>query len=409
MKRFFIVLLAIGLLYFSGYTQTNSKKNEQTIFAFGGDINKKFVQLVADLTKKQNPKICYVPTASADNTDNIRYWDYICKNGSFEPYVLKVWVSSDKANKSFKDFLLSMDAIIVGGGNTLNMMGIWKAQGIDEILIEALDKGIVLAGGSAGSICWFQNGISDSRPVNLSLVNGLSILPYSNCPHYADSARKDLFHQKILNREIKSGYGSDNLSGILFINGKFKKSYCVNDINNSYFVTLKNGAVQTIKLESEILIDKGALQVTDYISDDIDKPIKYFNEMFNQSSPLNAFISLKYIFANGQQSKQKPVSSYYLQDRLSDSIPNVKPKENQRENILNTKINKVLIYNDSVAGVISEVYENFYGLWIFYNENNKWLSAGEDIGGETKYEAEITFREKAKMHMEKVQKLTPNR
>lgn len=202
MKRFYLILVVVSLIPIYGQGQMNSGKPEQTIFAFGGDINQKFIQFVVDLTNKKNPKVCYIPTASADNADNIKYWNFICAQLSIEPYVLKVWVSSDPNAKTFEEILVDMDAIVVGGGNTLNMLGIWKAQGIDSLLRKALDKGIILAGGSAGSICWFQNGVSDSRPVRLSVVDGLAFLAYSNCPHYTDSLRREFYYQQI--KEKKS-------------------------------------------------------------------------------------------------------------------------------------------------------------------------------------------------------------
>lgn len=71
--------------------------------------------------------------------------------------------------------------------------------------------------------------------------------------------------------------------------------------------------------------------------------------------------------------------------------------------MLNTPISKTLIYNDSLAGVISKAGDDLFGLWFFYKENNEWRSAGEDIGGSTIHEAEITFREKADMHLKKIQ------
>ena len=409
MKSFIIILLVIILLNINGHTQTKSIKPVQTIFAFGGDINQKFVQYVVDLTKKQNPKICYIPTASADNADNIKYWNFICKQLSLAPIVLRVWVSSDPTSKSFEEILLSMDAIVVGGGNTLNMMGIWKVQGIDSILGKALEKGIILSGGSAGSICWFQNGISDSRPVNLSAVNGLSLLPYSNCPHYSDSLRRTLYYQQIKVNKINAGYACDELSGVLFKNGKFVEAVSLNDINDSYYINLKNGTVHSEKLKSRILINKDALPITAYTSIDVNKAVKYFSEMYDQTSPLNAFVSIKYIFANGQDIKYKHIVSYYLKDHLSDTASDIKVNENQRNRFLNTKINRVLVYKDSVAGVINKVSDDYFGLWFFYKENGKWLSAGEDVGGATVFASEITFREKAKMHLEKVRKSTPNR
>lgn len=301
--------------------------------------------------------------------------------------------------------MLGMDAIVVGGGNTLNMMGIWKAQGIDKILHEASERGIILSGGSAGSICWFQNGISDSRPVHLSVVDGLAFLPYSNCPHYSDSLRREMYHRLIKNKSIESGYASDDLSGVLFKNGKFVKAVSINEISNSYYVTMKNGNIHSQKLASEILIDKNAILETNYTAADINKALKDFSVIYDQGTPLNSFISIGYILANGQHSKLKQVSSYYLKDRLSSTASDIEMDESKRNRFLNVNINKILIYNDSVAGVINKSYPDFYGVWYFYKENGKWMSAGEDIGGETMYEAEISFREKAEMHMEKVRKL----
>jgi len=86
-----------------------------------------------------------------------------------------VWINSTTQKKSFEEILLSMGAIIVGGGNTLNMLAIWKAQEIDLALKKAYDKGIVIAGGSAGSLCWFNAGTTDSRPKELTIVKGPSL------------------------------------------------------------------------------------------------------------------------------------------------------------------------------------------------------------------------------------------
>ena len=396
MKRIYFILISI-LWALNGQAQLQT---EQTIFAFGGDINEKFVQYVVDLTHKTNPKICFIPTASADNQDNIKYWNFICGRLSIEPYTLKVWVSSDRKAKSFEEILLNMDAIVVGGGNTLNMMAIWKAQGIDTILKKALNKGIIIAGGSAGSICWFENGISDSRPIELSIVEGLSFLPYSNCPHYGDSLKREMYHQQIRNKQMVSGYAMDDLSAILFKNGKFIEAVSQNDINNSYYVSLKNEKVYSEKLNSRILVNKDALPESTYKVINIAKQVNNYPEMDNKDTPLNAYISIKYIVSKGQLSKLKQASSQSLQERMGD-IKDTEVSEDKRNSILKNNINKVFIYNGILAGVVSG-NDNFYGLWYFYKENGKWMSAGEDIGGNTILEAEITFREKAKIHLAKI-------
>jgi len=249
-----VVWLLIAVFPLSAQSIQKEVPPDQTIFAFGGDINKVFIRYVAELTGLPKPKICYLPTASADNVYNINYWYDACHDLPVEPYVMRVWVSSNEDTRTFDEILLGMDAIVVGGGNTLNMMAIWKAQGIDTVLHKCLQKGIILAGGSAGSICWFNNGISDSRPKELSVVNGLSFLDFSSCPHYSEGGqRKDLYHKKMLDGVINPGYGSDYYAGILFKNGRFVKAVSVNAKNNSWFVSVQDGKIVEQKLESEIV------------------------------------------------------------------------------------------------------------------------------------------------------------
>ena len=90
---------------------------------------------------------------------------------------------------------------------------------IDQMLIEAMQRGAIVAGGSAGSIAWFESGISDSRPAGLSVVEGLGILPFSNCPHYGDKAKRELYHQELESGQIEGGYAMDDKAGILFRKG----------------------------------------------------------------------------------------------------------------------------------------------------------------------------------------------
>jgi len=397
MKKTLLIILLASICQISlSQVYINSKQTKESIFVFGGDINLKFTRYIAELTHKKNPKICYVPTASADNKSNIKLWNFFCKRLDIKPYVLKVWVSSNKENKSFEDILLNMDAIVVGGGNTLNMLGIWKAQGIDKILKKALQKGIILSGGSAGSICWFKTGISDSRPVNLSVINGLSFLPFSNCPHYSDNSKKELYHEQIKNKKITPGYACDERSGILFRNGKYVETVSINDINNSYYVSLKNGEISALKLPARMLVKKGALDVSDYKTILINKAVKEYAINNKQDSPLNSFVGYKRILSNGKMSKTRALSCSYLQNKLEDNAPDKIVNKKKRDKNLNTIVNKIFIYNDVFAGVVNRMYDDYYGLWYFYKENGKWLNAGEDMGGDTVLESEITFREKAK-------------
>ena len=225
----------------------------QYIFPYGGSPNKAFLEEIIKLTGKERPRICFLPTASGDSKVQIIDWYDLVKDLSIEPYVQGVWISSKQQAESFEEVFLNMDAIIVGGGNTLNMIAIWKAQGIDKAIKKALENGVVLAGGSAGSLCWFDNGITDSRPVELTVVEGLGFLPFSHSPHYNNQERRALYHQNIKEGIFTSGYAMDNKAGIIFKNGKPFRVVSIDETHHCYFVSLQDNKLVEEKLESIIL------------------------------------------------------------------------------------------------------------------------------------------------------------
>lgn len=259
MKKTLFIVQLLTFMFFTAFPdlagQDKSSENckEKTIFVYSG-LSKPFVKYVAQLTGKPNPKICFLPTASGDNPNQIITWYELCQGLSVDPYVQRIWINSYRQKETFEEILLKMDAIIAGGGNTLNMLALWKAQGIDTILNKALQKGIILSGGSAGGLCWFVHGTSDSRPKNVSTVEGLGFLNYSHSPHYnSHEWRRPLYHKKILNGDFIPGYACDDNAGMVFINGEFSRSVSLGKDYHAYFVDLKNGQVEELQLESEII------------------------------------------------------------------------------------------------------------------------------------------------------------
>jgi len=234
--------------------EATSRQTEKTIFVYGNGMERSFIKYVITLTHKKDPKICFFPTAAADDERVIGYWYKMCDGLPLEPCVLKTFISSSPEQKTFEEQILESDAIIVGGGNTLNMLAIWRAQGIDTILRKAYEKGIILAGGSAGSLCWFTGGYSDSRPKELSIIECLAFLDYSHSPHYnGEPARKPLYRKAILEGKLKPGYACDDNAGLLFINGKMVKSLSLDSDSHNYFVSVKEGKISEEKLPSEII------------------------------------------------------------------------------------------------------------------------------------------------------------
>ena len=213
-----------------------------------------FIRYMASLTGKSKPKICFLPTASADNPMLINEWYRQCVIAGVDAFVQPMFISSYNQLESFEDVLLGMDGIFVGGGNTLNMIAIWKAQGVDQILLRAWNSGIVLSGGSAGGLCWFEHGTTDSRPKEITKVECLGFLKASHCPHYdSEATRRPRYHSYIQSKEFKAGYACDDDAAIYFEDNEVKKVVSLREGSNAYYVYEENGEAKEKKFEKEIL------------------------------------------------------------------------------------------------------------------------------------------------------------
>jgi dipeptidase E len=226
----------------------------KTIFVYGNGMEKLFIRYVIELTGKDRPRICFLPTAAADDQRVIGYIYSLCKDLPLEPSVLVTFVSSSPEQKSFEEQITASDAVIVGGGNTLNMLAIWKAQGIDTLLQEAYERGTVLAGGSAGSLCWFKGGYTDSRPKELSLMTCLGFLDYSHSPHYNDgTARRRLYREAVLNGALPPGYACDDGAALLFIDGEMSEAVTLDPDSKSYYIHVEDGQLKEDPLPAKLI------------------------------------------------------------------------------------------------------------------------------------------------------------
>jgi dipeptidase E len=224
------------------------------IFACGSGLTPPLLRYLVTLIGKQSPRVCFLPTAVGDNPANINTWFERAVEAGITPYVQRMFISSYEQKQSFEDVLLSMDGIVVSGGNTLNMMSIWKAQGMDTVLRKAWDKGIVLAGGSAGSLCWFEHGTTDSRPQDVTQVDCLGFLSGSHCPHYdSEPQRRPLYHRYIREKSFKAGYACDDQTGIYFEDNVPRQVVSLREESNAYYVSEENGAVKEERLEKILL------------------------------------------------------------------------------------------------------------------------------------------------------------
>jgi dipeptidase E len=237
----------------AGKQHVEKKKGDRVILVYGNGMERAYIKYVANLTGKPNPRICFFPTAAAEDPRVITYWNRMVEGLAINPCVILTFISSSPDQKTFAEEILNSDAIIVGGGNTLNMIAIWHAQGIDTLLRIAYEKGTVLAGGSAGSLCWFTGGYSDSRPKELSLIDCMGFLDYSHCPHYNEPERKALYCGAILSGELKPGYACENGAALLFINGEMSKSLSLDPGSHNFYVSVVNGKVTEKILPAQII------------------------------------------------------------------------------------------------------------------------------------------------------------
>jgi peptidase E len=224
------------------------------ILIAGGGYDTTFIRYMAALTGKRRPRLCYLPTASADHSDSIVTWYKDCAPLDVEPFVQRAFIESTTQALGWDEVLLSMDGIVASGGNTLNQQAIWKAQGIDVVLREAWNRGIVLGGASAGSLCWFEEGTSDSRPKALSIVKCLGLLEGSHSPHYdAEADRRPTYHRLIGSGELKPGYACDDNAGIYFENAAVKRVVASRAGAKAYYVSVVGGRVSERVLEPEMI------------------------------------------------------------------------------------------------------------------------------------------------------------
>jgi peptidase E len=210
---------------------------EPQIVAAGGlgedDEAGRLIEFVLSLTEKERPRVCLVPTASSELPEYIvRFYSELsgyadCSHVSFFP-----WPRDD-----LRDHLLSRDVVFVSGGNTANMLAIWRVHGFDQVLREAWEHGIVLAGSSAGMICWFEAGVTDSFGPQLEgMRDGLGFLPGSACPHYDGEERRRPVYQELVANGFPPGLAADDAVGLHFVGTELREAISVREGSRAYRV-----------------------------------------------------------------------------------------------------------------------------------------------------------------------------
>jgi len=173
-------------------------------------------RFVLSCTGVPRPRVCFVGTASGDAQSFHEKFYTAFGTLACTPTHLSLF---KPPTADLRSYVFEQDAIYVGGGNTRNMLALWREWGLDAILREAWRSGIVMAGISAGSICWFEQGLSDSvAPGELAPLQCLGFLKGSNCPHYdGEIYRRPVFQHSICEGTLKPGYAADDGAALHFV------------------------------------------------------------------------------------------------------------------------------------------------------------------------------------------------
>jgi dipeptidase E len=222
----------------------------QTIVPIGGGkFSDGLARFLVELTAHERPRVLYIGTAMAENpAAALGMYDRFGELGEVSRLEFFPWPPED-----LRERVVGADLIFVGGGNTANMLAIWRVHGVDELLREALASGVVLSGSSAGGICWWEHGVTDSFGPQLAPMDCLGFLPGSFCPHYDDEEnRRPVFHG-LLRDDFPGGYAADAGVGLVFVDGELRDFVGVDEGTHAYRVELRDGEPVDEPIEARVV------------------------------------------------------------------------------------------------------------------------------------------------------------
>ena len=153
---------------------------------------------IISLISKKRPKICFIPTASGDSSlYKLNFYRAFSKLDCITSHI-----DFFSRTENLEEKVLTQDIIYVGGGNTKSMLAVWKEWNLHHILRDAYEKGIVMSGVSAGAICWFEKGITDSFAEKLNIIDCLGLVEGISCPHFDEEKEREPYVNGVIQREI---------------------------------------------------------------------------------------------------------------------------------------------------------------------------------------------------------------
>lgn len=237
--------------------------SERHIVAFGGlrpmpGRIHPIVEFVLDLTGKARAKVAFLPTATGDSTESLVSFYNRFPRDRTELSHLNLF---QRTIADIRGYLLDQDVIWVGGGNTANMLAVWRVHGVDRVLREAWEAGVVLAGGSAGSLCWFECGTTDSFNLHelAPLHDGLGFLSGSHCPHYDGEAQRRPLYHRLVREGFPGGLAVDEDAAAHFVGTELAEVVASREGAAAYRVEKRGADVIETPLPARLLPAGAAL------------------------------------------------------------------------------------------------------------------------------------------------------
>jgi len=164
-------------------------------------------------------RLLYVPTAAMeDPAATVSWYERLHERAEMTPLHFFPWPPAE-----LRELVLSQDIVLVTGGNTANALAVWRAHGFDEILREAWQQGILLTGWSAGMICWFEYGVTDSFGPELAPMECLGFLPGSACPHYDNEERRRPVYTQLVAEGLAPGVAADDDVALNYVGAELRE------------------------------------------------------------------------------------------------------------------------------------------------------------------------------------------
>ena len=222
--------------------------DRRQIFAFSGILQSKtdkrtnfdLVNHALSLAgKTQSQRVCYVPTAVGDSPVAVESQTsaFATQRPDVDFSVLRLFTQPSVPD--IRRHLLSQDVILVEGGSVVNLLAVWRAHGLSQIMRECWEAGVVLAGASAGSLCWHQGGPTDSFGDSLDpFTEGLGFLPFSNGVHddFDDQPRRAIYRDLIANGTLSAGYASEDGVGLHYVGTQLHEAVTIRPAARAWWV-----------------------------------------------------------------------------------------------------------------------------------------------------------------------------